>query len=279
MTFQLIQDADPNLPTYWQIRPDLPADYQWYTEKLTGQVSLLVTLGDSWTWGDSLPLDQRTELIYGAVMARALDTDFVNIARCGAANIDIHDRLTWFLPQVIDRYEKITVIMTLTENGREIRHDPIWTDRTHVPASLQDFQIEYERVMFETFRNTLTAWPQVRFLIARNFTYTHDENKSILDDYLVPLTWVDVLAQEQNMPDYPANLRLLSQMAMTPMIAHFKQLEIYSQLKPEFFETFMAMEEAIEWFDRSALNAKRATKHPTEQGHRVWANYLLTHIC
>ena len=268
MTFQLVHDVDLDLSAY----------QQWYHEKLRNSPDLLITLGDSWTWGDSLPMDQRTDSIYGAVMANHLNQDFVNLARCGAANIEIHDRLTWFLPKVIDRYQQITVVLTLTENGREIRYDPIWTDRTCMPESLHAFQIDYERVMFETFSNTIMHWPQVRFFIARNFTYTHDENKHLLESYLVPSTWVDVLAQDQDMQDYPTNLRLLSQMAMTPMIAHFKILKIYNQLKPEFFETFMAMEEAMEWLDRSVLNSNEATRHPTAQGHKLWANYLLSVI-
>ena len=268
MTFRLDQDSDPNLPVY----------HQWYFEQVQDRDNLLITVGDSWTWGDSLPLDQRTQLIYGAVMAQSLDRDFVNLAICAASNIEMHDRLVKFLPKVIDHYKHITVILTLTENGREILFDPVWTDKTQRPNSLLAFQIDYERVMFETFRETLAQWPMIEFKIARNFTYTHDENLPILSRYLVHNTWVDILAQSQNMLDYPTNLRLLSQMAMTPMIAHFKRLKIYDTLRPEFFDTFMSMEEAIEWLDRSSLNSNQATRHPNELGHRLWANYLLQQI-
>jgi len=31
---------------------------------------------------------------------------------------------------------------------------------------------------------------------------------------------------------------------------------------------------AVKWFDQSQLNNKHATKHPTEQGHKLWAEYL-----
>lgn len=269
MAFKFAPEVDPN---------QNPREI-WYHENLKGTSDLLICIGDSWTWGDSLspePANYRTDHIYGALLAKKLNVDFINIARCGAANIELHDWAFWILPRVAE-YRNIYLVITLTENGREIKFDPVWADRCRVPETLEGFQQEYENHMFHSFSHGLCEYPELKVIIARNFTYTHQANKQILKGHLEK-TWVDVLAEHQNLLDYPENIRLLSQMAMTPLIGHFKKLGIYNNLKPDFFETFMQMEEAIEWFDRSTLNFKYATRHPNEQGHALWADYLYEQI-
>ena len=249
----------------------------WYHENLNGSNKLLICIGDSWTWGDSLkeePINYRTEHIYGAVLAKKLNTDFINIAKPGCSNIDMHDWALWILPRV-QEYEKIYLVITLTENGRETTYDPIWTELCSMPKTLQEFQQEYEYYMFWAFQKALSEYPNLEVKIGRNFTYSYDVNKKILPNHL-DKNWVDILSEHQGLVDYPypTNLRLLSDMAMAPLIRHFKKLGIYNSIKPNFFETFMQMEEALEWFDHSELNFKMATRHPTEQGHAVWAEYL-----
>ena len=35
---------------------------------------------------------------------------------------------------------------------------------------------------------------------------------------------------------------------------------------------------AVTWLEQSNLNYKKATKHPTELGHKIWADYLYSII-
>lgn len=253
----------------------------WYHENLIGSDELLICIGDSWTWGDSLkedPVTYRTDNIYGAVLAKKLNTDFINIARCGCSNIEMHDWALWILPRVAE-YKKVYLVITLTENGRELTFDPIWTNRCSEPQTLEEFHREYEYHMFRSFQQDLAEYSNVQVIIGRNFTYSFDTNQRLLSGHL-DKTWVDILAEHQDLGEYsyPDNLRLLSQMSLNPLIRHFKKLGLYNNLKLEFFDTFVGMEEAIEWFDQSKFNFKLATRHPTEPGHALWAEYLYQQI-
>jgi hypothetical protein len=273
MRLELIPDLE--------IPKDPGASKFWYHEKLIGSSVLLICAGDSWTWGDSLPrtpVTYRTDHIYGNLLAQALTADFVNIARPGSSNIEFHDKVVDFLPRVIDRYQEIYVVLTLTETGRELWFDPVWTDQVKVTDNLNGFLKEYEKCMFLTLKKTISDFPKVKFLIARNFTYTYNENKDILSGNLLDKNWVDILEENQSIDPYPQNLRLLSQMGFNPLIKIFKKKGTYNTIKPEFFEIFLGMEEALAWLDESIYNFKSATRHPTEQGHRLWSDYLLSQI-
>ena len=70
-------------------------------EDINNNPTLLVTIGDSWTWGDSLgridldkniadDMDHRTSHIFGNLLAKKLDRDFLMLAKCGATNSQIH---------------------------------------------------------------------------------------------------------------------------------------------------------------------------------------------
>ena len=51
--------------------------------------SLLITVGDSWTWGDSfkdLSADYRSQHVYGTHLSRYLNTDWINYGDCGSSN-------------------------------------------------------------------------------------------------------------------------------------------------------------------------------------------------
>jgi len=251
----------------------------WYYEEIRNRPRLCICAGDSWTWGDSLPKDPigyRTQHIYGNLLATKLNADFVNISRCAASNIEIHDMVAEFLPKVQNLYQEIYLIITLTENGRELLFDPIWTNCVTTFNNLEGFQKEYERAMFHTFKETLLQYTNLRAIIGRNFTYTFEDNHRILDGHLLEKTWVDILAENQQLEPYPKNLRILSQMGLSPLIKKFKEMGTYNQLKPQFFNTFIDMEEAICWLDNSVYNFKYATRHPTEQGHALWAEYLFS---
>ena len=55
--------------------------------------TLLITIGESWTWGDSLP-DNRLKNVWGYRLATKLQIDWLNIARCGASNFWIFYQLS-----------------------------------------------------------------------------------------------------------------------------------------------------------------------------------------
>jgi len=258
----------------------------WYHEFLRNSNTLVITAGDSWTWGDSLgtinsatklsdDYDHRTTHIYGRLLADKLDADFLNIAKCGGSNAEIHDHIIQALSHVHNNYEKIYVFVTLTEIGREMYGDPMWISDGLLDKGLDDFLQGYEWNMFRSFKKEIIdKYPAVVFKIARNFTYSFDENIAVLAKEHLRKTWVDCLAEYQNKKSYPENVRVLSSISIVPIQMRLKKLNIYKKLKFQFFEYFADANLAITFLEESALNYKKATKHPTEKGHEIWADYL-----
>ena len=100
----------------------------WYHESTIDSQHLLITAGDSWTWGDSLgqttlefdDYKYRTEHIYGTQLSRLLESDFVNVGLPGRSNLNIVEHVNLVLTNLKRQYDSIQVVFTLTEVGREI---------------------------------------------------------------------------------------------------------------------------------------------------------------
>ena len=225
--FQLLPDLDVK-STWW------PGSYQkprcWYHEKLVGSDHLLICAGDSWTWGDSLsPEDQddqyRLDHIYGTVLSSSMKCDFLQLAECGCSNYDIYDRLQHALPRLSKIYQHITVVVTLTENGRELKKTSHWTkdiNWNHL-ETFDQFLEQYELTMFKDFHDMFAKYSNVTPVIARNFTYSFDSNRPLLGTWLAELTWVDILEQNQNLPEYPKTLRFMAMQATKPITDYLEK--------------------------------------------------------
>lgn len=274
---QLFQNRFPNL-----IHPTR----KWLYESIQHHESLLITAGDSWTWGDSLcgidtskniyDVPDRVNSIYGTLLAKQLDTDFINLGICGGSNAEIFDSAKFLLDLVKENYKQITVIFTLTENGREAHGDRLWVPEEQ--DSLEEYLSAYEKNMFNSFAELKTQYEFVKFIIGRNFTYSFSENCNILDDMLVKKTWVDCLADYQNKLNYPDDVRFISSIAVVPLHKLLKDINLYKKYKFEFMSLYASSDLAVTWLEQSNLNYKKATKHPTELGHKIWADYLYSII-
>lgn len=107
----------------------------WYYESIKDCDNLLITVGDSWTWGNYLgnitsakvnegidldDFEYRTSHIFGTILANKLNYDFVNFGICGFSNIDLIYKVDDFIKNIHKPYKKIQVTLTLTESGREL---------------------------------------------------------------------------------------------------------------------------------------------------------------
>ena len=267
----------------------MPNSRNWYYEKCINSDRLLITVGDSWTWGDSLGpvedegknddnFDYRTTHIYGALLANRLNSDFVNMAIPGGSNVGMHDNLKKALPQVINNYKQIDVIINLTENGREIADDPIWTNNINF-NNLNSFLLSYEETMLNAFNTLFNQYPTINFILSRNFTFTFNENLSICGENLLEKNWVEILELNQKHPSvYPKTTRMLTIMAIEAIISFMTKSGKASEFKRDLVELFIESEIAISWLDHSELNNKHFSRHPTEKAHKLWADYLYTAI-
>ena len=101
---------------------------EWYYEESTNSDILTITVGDSWTWGDSLgkttlthdDYTYRTQHIYGNILSKKLASDFINIGLPGRDNITIIATAKKIITNLTKSYKKIYLVFTLTETGREL---------------------------------------------------------------------------------------------------------------------------------------------------------------
>ena len=253
-------------------------------EKTLGSDQLLICAGDSWTWGDGLgnlnnndsiidDFECRTSHIYGALVSNRAGVDFVNFGMPGYANLAIVNQLFKnIVPAYQHQYQKITVVITLTEICREIMLDPIWVNQAQSFRDVNNFLLDYEKAMFATITDYKNQFPNIEVKVGRNFTYTFPEN---VPEFEFEQTWIDVIAEHTGQHNYPKNLRVLSGVATDPLVEYFEKNKIPTpQWKPEFVTMLSDGIDAVNWLDNSPCNYKKFTRHPNEQGHRLWADYL-----
>jgi len=284
MTYQIIPELDPKTT---KIGP-----MTWYHEEVKNSDTLLMALGDSWTWGDGLgstlagkvqdDTEHRLTHIYGNQLSKLLNSDFVNAARPGCSNLEIFKNLQTFLPAVVDKYKKIYVVVTLTENGREFNESPDWpivADWNQLPDTLDGLLEDYERRMFENFINFTNQYSNVELRIGRSFTFSYDTNRTQFSPTHVAESWVEILEKNQTHQDvYPKDIRVLSYRAFTPIQEFLMGQKIFQKYKHGMFDLLSNMDVGLTWLENSIFNQKVYTKHPNEYAHQLWAKYLFSNI-
>ena len=116
-----------------------------------GKDKLLITIGESWTWGDTLEEynHNRLDCVWGNHLSKSLDRDWLNIARKGASNLWIFyqiEELVRYKNNIEDfNYDHIQIIVCCTEWGREYLENWQWhhMDPGHdiKPPVMQNFDI------------------------------------------------------------------------------------------------------------------------------------------
>lgn len=306
----------------------------WYHERTINSDTLTIAVGDSWTWGDSLgkttveydDFDHRVNHIYGSLIAKKLNSDFINIGLPGRSNLYILTFLDQVLNSLTKPYKTIRVFFTLTESGRELENGfleqathyeewrgPNWPsyheiingtakpdalsvmfkdlDHEHFSSVIglylklkpADSLIEllrlYEEFTFQEIKDYFARCPlDVEWKIGRNFTRMIESNKSIVPkESLITDTWVDVIAQQGNLPPFPQNIYVMSQIGIEPLVRFSEHLD-KEKFKLDWIDLLEIAESGIDWLDMSPYNSNLATRHPLEQAHAWWADHLYKSI-
>lgn len=228
-----------------------------------GSRELVVTVGDSWTYGDSLgktkvrngtdDTEYRLKHVYGNILTEQLGTDWMNLALPGASN---YCMLNW-LGQLLDRkfnYGQITCVVTLTEAGR---HEELrWAHGNLLQSALADIVAK----TYSMVNELRLRFPRVIFKVAHNFT------DSIGGHDVIERTWLEVLTDTQ-----------LQNGTFIVISDHIKQLN-YDRTYPDTPDVIDRALQRIDILDACAYCNKEDSRHPTEQGHQLWADYLATQI-
>jgi len=239
---------------------------------------LLVTIGDSWSWGDEL--SHRLECCYGSLLSKKLEADWLNLSPSGAGNHyigQLYLDLVAYIKQH-NKYEAVLCVIVFTETGRDFNG---WFDREIDYASWLRNNIkkhtDYDRFLeyindFSIDRILENKVDGIELLCAFNFVNPSSIDK--LKNSLVKKTWIEVCANQ--------NLDNICYF-VSPYI--FKKLEstlsIEWSLNRQKFLTWQignleATQKRLHMLEDSRYFYPRL--HPKETGHAAWAEYLYTEI-
>ena len=283
--------------SYWSDYYNYPANP--YLENNNNKENLVICYGDSWTWGDSLgnvnlkehieDAEFRSKNIYAYYLSQQLNADFANCAVPGIFNYWIHDQLVILLEQNLNRlcnqYSKIYIVVTLTELGRdfdfykyrdEFNKFYAWEDDPNVSG--QTLLEQAEKFDFNKLRDVQDHLPSnCQMIIGRNFTNTQSNNIGIVNN-LVSKNWTQVLLEHQNITSISDVLMMSHGIKYFDNFMRNQQLDT-TEYKQWFTDKISnTAEKQIDFLNNSVYNYKKQSKHPTPDGHRLWANYLLNYI-
>lgn len=267
--------------------------WAWVTNEVNvnkGKDVTLVTIGDSFTWGDELngacgirtsPNDHkeyREAHCYGKLLSDMLDSNWVQQALPGGSNDWCLLEIKKLIPQLIPQTKKIIVVCTLTEPLREFDSesiDPtllkIVTNIALTGGSIREIIQASEKLSNSQLTNFEMKWPDVDFYYGYGFTFPliDDINSNFLT------TWNEVALDSVNIRDYP---KLPVFRTGTWVITQWLK-ENNFLLEKHLDETSVLYDQQNKYAESmltSGLFYERY--HPTEIGHKLWAEYIYSKI-
>ena len=285
-----IKLSQENLDQYFKLADNTNSHFKTPTNTLNfvgnNLNSLVVTVGDSCTWGADLetPGDEfRLTHVYGRLVADKLNSDWLNLALNGAGNFWITEQVE-SLSKIVPRlsYDKIYVICTFTEPGR---HFDTESDRyidyaTWLEVNIKEYKDYYKLLEFlnqeciKRIYNAIDGFSNIILRIGNN--HVEPIGMEQLDKDFLKKSWSRVLSEKLNFNYSKENCYIANLEATTARLENV--LEIQPKLKRSEFLTWVI--EIMDVAERRKLSASIKPYfikpwHPDSSGHKIWANYIL----
>lgn len=242
--------------------------------------TLVVTVGDSWTWGSDLSIrnsneEYRKNNVYGNIISAALDADWLNLGLCAQGNFWIASMVTE-LAEIIPKleYHRIYVICTLTGalrwfNTKYDQHiDYLSWFKNNAP-NFDQLPIMLNDLCINSIVDSLSQFEHVTLKFGTNFVDACGFNK-LTEQYLMTIPWYQILDYRDSSPVYNG--------------VYYNTLHqaiefIESQYHNEFKQWLIQVSEQSDRRISLLTNPENFRNyHPLASGHAAWAKYILTHI-
>lgn len=269
--------------------------------------TLVVTLGDSWTWAcdvvgynDILEYrsedwkivngvlsnvnSERSNRSYGNILSQELNGDWLNLGIPGSSNIRIaqlSSRLADIIPKL--HYSKILIVITLTEAGRhfnsefdtDIDHYGMMQQLSHPNQLLE----KLNHWAIDQIQTCLNDFSHVQLLVGTNFVDAIGLDL-LTDNQQLTTPWYQLLDIVYDKPTY-----ICGDYALFNFVRSLEDRLIPTELHP-MFKTWISNsidcgQLAIQKLQQSPYISKgeRVSCHPLAPAHRIWAEYILKHVC
>ena len=246
------------------------------------QDTLLVTFGDSWTYGDDLTpnndREYRLENVFGNQLSKRIGADYLNLAVPGSGNQWTPVLFEEFVQLELE-YKHIVAIITFTEVGRDFNG---WFDRDVDYASWLKINIHTSQdyTKFLQWQNNQIASkiveladqiPGLKLLVSSNFV--DPIGLEPFGSQRLDKTWLEVYRGKMDDVCY----------FVSPYI-----IEKYRSVLE--LEWSLDKTTWLEWANKCLVQSEqrldiikdpqyfRGLYHPLIEGHRAWADYLETQI-
>lgn len=243
--------------------------------------NLLIVTGESWTYGDSLPgvkaakakddFNYRLENIFASRLATILEADLLIKAVPGDDNSNILFYTNQLLKETKDfKYKNVYVVAQITSPGRD-HYNYLDLGSDLKEPEFEDWFKLYEKNMIEKYQNLSLSFPDVKFLIWKNFSPLLNEYKDEKNFKIVKKCWMEFIERMHGHKkiNYPLNMELYSWDLLRKNCDIFKKIE-KKYLAKCIDNDLNCWNESIDYMTNSSLNGI----HPTEICHFLWASYL-----
>lgn len=241
-----------------------------------GSDTLLITIGDSWTYGAMLESEgNRVNLCFGALVSEQLNIDYLNFSVKGINN-------TWMVDKFIQLsdidlgYKNIFVCIVFTEFGRELNtefdDDSAIHDLYRQSNSARDLAVSLAEYNSDRILKHLK--PNTHLMLACN--YVSNIYPERIKKYFLPMSWFEVCIDKQLIdecivvgswviPKYQEVLSIYNRLPANKILEEVTKLVDIGQQR-------------LNLIYNSKLNHKSGYGHPNASGHKKWADYIVTNL-
>lgn len=268
----MIKLSTDSLPKYFVIASEKNSHYREPTNcfDFVNRASncLLVTVGDSWSWGQKLI--NRLQEVYGNRISDYYNWDWLNLSQPGSSNFFIAEKVQE-LSLILDKlhYQKITIVCTFTEIGRGFNshHDLHIDYRSWLNSNLNskdDFYCFLEMLNHDCVSRICNSIDsRCRVIYATNFV----DNLALPVTNTLPMTWSDLIDTPYPVPVY----------ASSTGVSRLKDIEEFvPRNRKHLFKTwFTEMIDQAKHVDSKWYNGKT---HPNDHDHDRWAKFIIGYL-
>lgn len=258
--------------------------------------TLLVTIGDSWTWGAGISdlnpdatnitaeqNDFRLNCLYGNIISKEKNWNWLNLGFYAMGNQWMVDKVFEFralLPLL--QFKEIIVMINFTSTGRWFYtfHDSLTDYKTFFQTNrmadvddYEDFLFGLNKKMLRDINMLTNSETRVKLLVGTN-AIDHCGFDVLEEKNIIPLPWYRLLSK--------TNLGgIFVDMDSIKSLANLENLLSNSDQKIAFQKWMMEKIGQAEK-QKTMLNTMdhvaEDKAHPDYNGHRLWAEYILKEI-
>ena len=283
-----------------------------------GNDTLLVTIGDSWTWGHGLAhmhwdnqaivqsqSDKEIRLrdCYGKHLSQYLESDWLNLSYPGESN----GWIAKYFEKLVDDfdfspYKKVFVVITMSEVAREwMGENDIKVDYYNFCANIKSID-DFFAKQSEKISNKMIQIEQkakqknLPMVVLRSIAFVEDNYpKGFVN---VDKTWQECLCDANNQPYEKFGLYLcqtavvekLDQLLEYNHITHDQKgdrvkrnnptlpKEIFKKQRNDLLDKIDKFNDIIYNSNTNTWRSEVDRGHPNAKGHTIWAKYILEQI-